>query len=100
VSRESVQSAGGGRRAGIRHWRSSQAPLVRMAERGASEAEVVATVTGGERLAARDGRTAFRRNFAFSGEWRHRAHQNKQIEVFAAREPDGWLILTVVVKYF
>lgn len=37
---------------------------VRLAERGATESEVEATIAGGERFAAKFGRTGFRRNFS------------------------------------
>jgi hypothetical protein len=39
----------------------------RLAERGATEDEVIATITDGERFPARFNRTGFRRNFPFSG---------------------------------
>ena len=39
----------------------------RLAERGATEAEVMATVEGGEQFPAKFGRAGFRRNFAFNG---------------------------------
>ncbi|MGH9435190.1 MAG: hypothetical protein ACRD06_04235 [Terriglobia bacterium] len=41
----------------------------RMAERGATEREVISTVELGERFPAKFGRTGFRRNFAFGAEW-------------------------------
>lgn len=72
-----------------------------MAERGATEDEVVATVTGGERFAAKFGRIGFRRNFRFDGLWRGRRYSTKQVEVYAVREnADDWLVITVVVKYY
>jgi len=70
-----------------------------MLERGASEDEIIATVRGGERIPAKYGRAGFRRNFQVSGQWRGRQFQNKQIEAYAVEE-DGWLVLTVIVKYF
>ena len=72
----------------------------RMAERGATEEEVTATVESGERFAARFGRTRFRRNFAFEGEWRGRRYATKQVEVYAVEERDGWLAITAIVRYF
>lgn len=71
----------------------------RLAERGATEAEVIATVLEGERFVAKYGRTGFRRNFSFDAEWRGQMYGTKQIEAFAVRE-DGWLVITVIVKYF
>ncbi len=71
----------------------------RMLERGASEAEVIATVQEGEKFPAKFGRTGFRRNFPVEGRRRGRYYQNKQIETYALEE-DGWLVLMVIVKYF
>lgn len=71
----------------------------RMLERGADENEVIATVQAGEVFPAKYGRTGFRRNFQVSGQWRGRHFNNKQIEAYAVEE-DGWLVLTVIVKYF
>ena len=74
--------------------------LDRMSERGATEAEVRDTVEGGERFPARFGRTGFRRNLAFEGEWRGRRRATKQVEAYAVDEGDGWLVITVIVKYY
>ena len=71
----------------------------RLAERGATEDEVIATVEGGEQFPARLGRTGFRRNFAFGGLWRGKTYATKQIEAYAVDE-DGWLVISLIVKYF
>lgn len=72
----------------------------RMEERGATEAEVVATVETGERYPLKLSRIGFRRNFGYGGSWAGRRYATKQLEVVAVREGDGWLVLTVVAKYF
>lgn len=72
----------------------------RLPERGATEEEVRLTVAGGERFPAKYGRSGFRRNFAMSGEWRGRHFETKQVEVFAVEEGSGWLVITVITKYF
>jgi len=72
----------------------------RLAERGATEAQVSATIEEGERFLAKFGRTGFRRNFPEAGAWRGRHYTSKQIEVYAVEEGDGWLVITVIVKYF
>lgn len=76
--------------------------LERLAERGATEPEVVATVRGGERFLAKFGRTGFRRNFAYNEEWLGRQYANKQVEAYAVEEDEkeNWLVITIVVKYF
>lgn len=69
-------------------------------ERGASEEEIALTVEAGERFAAKHGRTGFRRNFAFGGLWRGRRYGTKQVEAYAIEEGGGWLVITVLVKFF
>jgi len=71
----------------------------RLEERGATENEVVVTVESGECFPAKFGRTGFRRNFPFDGEWNRKRYATKQIEAYAVEE-DGWLIITVIVKFF
>ena len=71
----------------------------RLHERGATEDEVIATIEHGERFAAKHGRTGFRCNFPFDGEWNGRRYSTKQVEAYAV-EDDGWLVITVIVKFF
>ena len=73
--------------------------LERLAERGANEQEVRAALEGGERFPAKHGRTGFRRNFSFGGEWNGKRYACKQIEAYAVEE-SGWLVITVIVKFF
>lgn len=73
--------------------------LDRLAERGATEGEIVATVESGERFQAKFGRSGFRRNFPFEGEWNGRRYATKQVEAYAVEE-GGWLVITVIVKFF
>jgi hypothetical protein len=72
---------------------------VRLLERGATEAEVLAAVEGGERFPAKLGRTGFRRNFSYNQTWRGRTFATKQVEAIAVDE-NGWLVLTVIVKFY
>ena len=74
--------------------------LERLLERGATEAEAVATVEGGERYAAKFGRTGFRQNFSFGASWKGLHYASKQVEAIAVEESGDWLVITVVVKYF
>jgi hypothetical protein len=74
--------------------------LDRLAERGATQEEVRATVDGGEQFQAKFGRRGFRRNFPFEGTWRGRTYATKQVEVYAVEAAGDWLVITVVVKYF
>lgn len=72
----------------------------RMAERGATNDEVIKTIETGEQFLAKFGRTGFRRNFPFSGLSRGSAYATKQIEAYAAQENGDWIVITVIVKYF
>jgi hypothetical protein len=72
----------------------------RLAERGATEVEVRATLEGGERFQAKFGRTGFRRDFPGGCLWRGRSFSTRQLEAYAVEEDEGWLVITVLVKYF
>jgi hypothetical protein len=72
----------------------------RAIERGTTEAEIAATIEQGERFEAKFGRTGFRRNFGIQGIWRGKPFQTKQVEVYAVEENGGWLVITLLVKYF
>lgn len=72
----------------------------RLTERGATEAEVVATVLGGGSFPAKFGRTGFRRNFPFGAKWRGRYYANKQVVAYAVREKQDWLVITVITRFF
>lgn len=69
----------------------------RMAARGASEAEAVATVEDGESFPAKFGRSGFRRNFNFEAQWRGMYFRTKQLEAYAVLEGEDWL---VIARYF
>ena len=72
----------------------------RMAQRGATQKEVVLTVQKGERFKAKFGRTAFRRNFVFEKQWQNRYYKTKQVEAFVVREDDDWLVISVITRFF
>ena len=72
----------------------------RMRERGATEAEVIATVQEGEQFPAKFGRFGFRHNFSFDSEWRGNYYKTKQVEAYAVREGNDWLVITIITHYF
>ena len=72
----------------------------RMLERGATEEEIRATISQGERVPAKFGRVGFRRNFPFNGIWQERPCNTKQVEAYAVQEGGDWLIITVITRYF
>ena len=72
----------------------------RLQERGAKEEEVIATVEGGELFPAKFGRVGFRRNFSFEKSWKDKIYATKQIEAYAVKEGENWLVITFVTKFF
>jgi len=72
----------------------------RLAERGTTEEEVVLAVETGEKFNARFSRTGFRRNVPFAEQWRGKLYRTKQVEAYAIRRYDGWLVISVVTRYF
>jgi len=72
----------------------------RAVERGVTDTEVVATVEGGEPFPAKYGRAGFRRNFPFNDIWGGKHYPVKQIEAYAVKEADDWIVVTVIARYF
>ena len=70
-----------------------------MALRGAVETEVVLTVEKGQRFQAKYGRSGFRMVFPFDRQWRGMYYQNKEVEAYAVRQGDDWLVLTAITRY-
>jgi len=54
----------------------------------------------GERFSAKYGRTGFRRNFPFNAVWREKYYRTKQIEAYAVKEDEDWLVITALVRFF
>ena len=74
--------------------------LQRMRERGATRAEVVETVQTGRTAPAKFGRSRFRKQFRFGSTWNGKQYGSKQVDAFATKMSDGWMVITVVVRYF
>jgi hypothetical protein len=72
----------------------------RIFERGIESEEIVETIEKGERFAAKFGREGFRKNFPFAGFWRGRQYEMKQVEVYAVRESDSYVVITALAKYY
>ena len=72
----------------------------RAADRGCTVEEIEATVREGERFPARFGRTGFRRAFSGLWRWRGREFDTKEIEAYAVEQPDGWLVITVISRFY
>ncbi len=74
--------------------------MERMKERGTTNIEVELTVNHGERFPAKFGRTGFRRNFTFNNKWCGKYYNTKQVEAYAVKEGNDWLVITTIAKYF
>ena len=71
-----------------------------MAERGASEAEVVEAITHGERAPAKQGRVARRRNFDYNRLWSGKRYRIKQVMPITKEESHRTAVITVYTFYF
>lgn len=54
----------------------------------------------GERVPARQGRAAYRKNFPFRAEWKGRYYETKQVMPIVAEEDDTLVVVTVYVFFF
>ena len=72
----------------------------RAADRGCTVEEIEATVREGERFPAKLGRTGFRRRFRGPWTWRGRQFDTKEIEAYAVEQSAGWLVITVISRYY
>ena len=72
----------------------------RMAQRGATEQEVRMTIESGEQFEVKFNRVGFRKNFMFENQWRGKQYRTKQVEVYAVREEDDWLVISMITRYF
>lgn len=72
----------------------------RLAERGATETEVIATVQSGKSYPAKFGRREFRQTFAYNADWKGKHYATKQVEAIAIKEAGDWMVITVIVKFF
>ena len=72
----------------------------RLGDRGATEAEVIATVERGEPFPAKFGRTGFRLEFSGPFPWRGKTFDTKRVEAYSVFEDGDWLVITIIVKYW
>jgi len=71
-----------------------------MRERGASEAEVIEAIAYGERVPAKHGRMASRRNFQYNQRWGGRVYPIKQVMPITKEETGSIVVITVYTFYF
>ena len=73
---------------------------LRLLERGVTESEVRETIETGEVFPAKYGRMGFRKNFHFGKSWIDKVYSIKQVELYAVKEEDAWLVITVITRFF
>lgn len=78
----------------------SRHALEQMPDRGTTQGEVIEAIGEGERVPAKKGRLAFRKNFPFQKTWKGRYYQVKQVMPIVAEEYDRMMVVTVYVFYF
>ena len=71
-----------------------------MQERGASTAEIIDTIAEGERLAAKHGRMAYRRNFQYDRTWGGKFYHIKQVMPIIQEKRGHVVVITVYTFYF
>jgi hypothetical protein len=71
-----------------------------MIERGATEAEVIETVSTGRTAPAKQNRLGYRKNFQYNDYWAEKFYAVKQVLVIVADEPDKQIVVTVYTFYF
>lgn len=71
-----------------------------MLERGATEAEVIATIREGTAEPAQRGLTLFRHNHPFHAAWGGVSYDVKQVACIVALEPNRLVVVTVYTFFF
>lgn len=80
--------------------RFSRHALLQMAERGATQEEVVEAIRSGEHVPAKRGRKGYRKNFQYERLWGGRYYAIKQVLAIIADEPEAFVVVTVYTFYF
>ncbi|MDP2916377.1 MAG: DUF4258 domain-containing protein [Dehalococcoidia bacterium] len=78
----------------------SKHALEQMPARGATREEVETAIASGERIMAKSGRVAYRKNFSFEARWKNRYYEIKQVMPIVIEEGDKLVVVTVYAFYF
>lgn len=78
----------------------SRHALLQMAERGATQEEVLEAIRSGEEVPAKRGRKGYRKNFQYERLWGGRHYAIKQVLAIVADEPEAFVVVTVYTFYF
>jgi hypothetical protein len=77
----------------------SRHALDNMGDRGATREEVEQAVQLGERIPAKQGRSAFRKNFPYGAVWKGKRYETKQVMPIVAEEPTRLVVISVYVFF-
>ena len=75
----------------------SQHALDNLGDRGTTPVEVEEAIRLGERMPAKRGRIAFRKNYPFRARWKGRLYETKQVMPIVPEEVDRLVVVTVYV---
>jgi len=78
----------------------SKHSLGQIGDRGATREEVRKAIQEGEKISAKKGRLAFRKNLLFAGIWKGKHYRIKQIMPIVVEEENKFIVVTVYVFYF
>ena len=78
----------------------SRHSLDQLRDRGATEAEVREAIVNGERMPAKKGRIAFRKNFSYRSNWKGKHYEIKQVMPIVIQEGHADVVVTVYTFYF
>jgi len=73
--------------------------LDKIKERGTNKEEIEIAIRLGERVPAKKGRIAFRKNFNFENHWKGRYYQGKQMMPVIVEEGNNYVVITVYVFF-
>jgi hypothetical protein len=71
-----------------------------LVDRGTSEEEIKLSIRDGEKVPAKKGRKAYRKNFNFESYWKGKYYSTKQVIPIVKEESDRIVVITVYVYYF
>ncbi len=78
----------------------SQHALDQLHDRGATKEEVKLAIQDGEKVPAKKGRSAFRKNFRFDSKWKDKHYEIKQVMPIVVQQAEETIVVTVYVFYF
>lgn len=78
----------------------SQHAKDQVADRGATEDEVINAIEDGEKMPAKRGRLSFRKNYPYGKIWKGKRYEMKQVVPIVVDEGNMLVVVTVYVYFF